>query len=529
MGVRWLRGCSWFVCVGVWPVMALVAYRVFGPAGLAVALYGSLACPASAGNFSIDWNTLAYPSGVLVPPAPDFVLTDQYGYQVRMALAHPSTNYVAVANPAEDITFLGGVNDIFFANDPPQGSGGFGEDAKVATLNFYLTGTTTPVPVDSLNMLVTDIDPLDNAPATDRCDFVTVTGNSGNPTLAYVNGAPTGNGTNASFIIGPSTGPGASGTVANYRTIFAATGGGTAKSNLNFAANQAHCLYYTNTTSTASSNDNLGSMTATFPNGTSSVSIIFDEVIENALGAATPVNQNPAGRGIGVWGAGSFSIASAISLDKQTTATGFNVAGDVISYSFVVTNVGPMPMNAGQNIQITDSKIGLINCPAIPAGGIVVGGTQTCTANYTVTAADVTANQVSNTAVAGVGSLTQSFATRLQSNSDTVVVPRNQPKLTLTKVPNTAGPVNSGNIIGYTYRVTNTGNVVINNVTISDVHLGYGIDPVPGSESLFSDAAPLGNSTDTVTNGSWNVLAPGDAVQFTSSYTVVQADIDNLQ
>jgi hypothetical protein len=84
-------------------------------------------------------------------------------------------------------------------------------------------------------------------------------------------------------------------------------------------------------------------------------------------------------------------------------------------------------------------------------------------------------------------------------------------------------------VIGYTYRVTNSGNVTMTNVTINDAHIGYGTLPVPGNEAIFTDAAPFGNSVDAATNGSWDTLAPGDVIEFTSTYTVVQADIDNLQ
>ncbi len=59
---------------------------------------------------------------------------------------------------------------------------------------------------------------------------------------------------------------------------------------------------------------------------------------------------------------------------------------------------------------------------------------------------------------------------------------------------------------------------------------GYGTDPVPGSEVILSDVAPVGNSTDaTANNGQWSILAPGDTVRFSANYTVVQADIDLLQ
>jgi uncharacterized repeat protein (TIGR01451 family) len=101
------------------------------------------------------------------------------------------------------------------------------------------------------------------------------------------------------------------------------------------------------------------------------------------------------------------------------------------------------------------------------------------------------------------------------------------PGLTIDKSASTAGPVNANDNYSYIFRVRNTGNVTITGVTINDVFSGYGVPPVPASETMFADAAPLGDSTDSIANGSWNVLAPGDEIEFTASYTVVQGDIDN--
>jgi uncharacterized repeat protein (TIGR01451 family) len=402
---------------------------------LAAALVG-FSSLALAGNFTIDWNTLVYPSGVSNPPA--FVLTDQYGYQIDLVLEHTNAN--AFSSPLEDTTLLGAVNDIFLGSDPAANLGAAGESPATGVMRLYQPGTTTPVGVNGLNFLVTDIDPVDNNAANgagnvDRCDLVTLTGNAGDPTLAYINGAPTGNGTNTDFLIGPSIGPGTSGTAGNYRTIFTATppGGatGAAMTNLNIAANQAHCLFYFSTgfTSPTSSNDTVGSLRATYPNGTSVATIVYDEISENVRNSNT---GNAAARGVGLWGGGGFSVASSITLDKQTTSTGFLAVGNVIPYTYVVTNNGPLPLNSTQNIVIQDNKITTVTCPAIPAAGIAAGGTLTCTGNYTVVAADVTAGLVTNIATAGVGVGTQTFATRLQSNADTVTV-RRLATLTLVK------------------------------------------------------------------------------------------------
>lgn len=102
------------------------------------------------------------------------------------------------------------------------------------------------------------------------------------------------------------------------------------------------------------------------------------------------------------------------------------------------------------------------------------------------------------------------------------------PSLTMTKSANSSGPFAVGDVITYTYTVTNNGNQIIDDVTISDSHNGSGPVPAPGNETLLTDNAPTGDSTDSGTNGSWDILSPGDVITFTGTYTVTQSDIDNL-
>ena len=100
----------------------------------------------------------------------------------------------------------------------------------------------------------------------------------------------------------------------------------------------------------------------------------------------------------------------------------------------------------------------------------------------------------------------------------------------MKKTADTAGPVSAADIINYSYEADNTGNITILGVTVADTFNGYGIAPVPGSETLTLDVAPFGDSSDgTPGDGIWDVLAPGDEVTFTAAYTVVQQDVDLLQ
>lgn len=107
-------------------------------------------------------------------------------------------------------------------------------------------------------------------------------------------------------------------------------------------------------------------------------------------------------------------------------------------------------------------------------------------------------------------------------------LPDASPSLSMTKVADSQGPHNVGDIVTYTYTVTNNGNVNINDVAISDTHNGSDPAPTPGNETLLTDAGTQENSTDAAVDGSWDVLAPGDSLTFTGSYTVTAADVDNL-
>jgi hypothetical protein len=70
------------------------------------------------------------------------------------------------------------------------------------------------------------------------------------------------------------------------------------------------------------------------------------------------------------------------------------------------------------------------------------------------------------------------------------------------------GTGDAGDIITYTYTVTNTGNFPITNVSVSDIH---------------NAAGPLSAITPTTVAS----LAPGAVAVFQATYTVLQQDVDN--
>lgn len=259
-------------------------------------------------------------------------------------------------------------------------------------------------------------------------------------------------------------------------------------------------------------------------------------------------NDSNGGTGTGGNNQASVSItATAIETNKSVVSVSAGLgnsttlvdAGDEVTYTITVQNTGTSTLT-GVNVSDALTRLGggglaLTSGPTfVPGGGspegtLVSGETATYTAAYTFVQADIDAGGVSNIAT-GQGTSPGGSANDVTDPSSAVVtniVP--SPVLTITKEADddTLRAVND--IITYTYIVTNTGNVTINGVTISDVHNGSGPAPVPTNETLFNDAPPLSNSTDAGINASWDSLAPGDSVRFTASYTVTQSDIDLLQ
>jgi uncharacterized repeat protein (TIGR01451 family) len=280
------------------------------------------------------------------------------------------------------------------------------------------------------------------------------------------------------------------------------------------------CIYNIGAAGSPISNaDDNGTVIADYPSGTHTVTLAYDESISNVTGNTA---IDPAARGGGFF-AGAIAISDTIiSLEKTASATSFDVAGETITYDYTVTNDGPLPINTGQNVQIQDDKIGTFGCGTVSAD-IPVGGTISCSANYIVTPADVANDGVTNIARAGVGTGAQAFADRLQSDAETVTVPRFlDPSLAGEKTVSIWDPDGlglyalPGNDVIYTLTARNDGEAPIDNnsIVLIDVmpptvefyngdidDAGPETDPVSftqanGASLTFSAAADVGYSDD---------------------------------
>ena len=203
-----------------------------------------------------------------------------------------------------------------------------------------------------------------------------------------------------------------------------------------------------------------------------------------------PVPQNPA-----------ILIDKTSALTTDADGDGVVSAGDTLTYSYLVTNTGDVTLN---NVTVTDPHPGLsaIGCPATT---LAVGANMTCTATYVVTQGDVDNGQIINTGTA------DSDETPPVSDEEIVPVPQNAAILidktsALTTDADGDGVVSAGDTLTYSYLVTNTGDVTLNNVTVTDPH--------PGLSAIGCPAT---------------TLAVGANMTCMATYVVTQGDVDNGQ
>ncbi|RDV43687.1 hypothetical protein DOE76_16465 [Leifsonia sp. ku-ls] len=231
----------------------------------------------------------------------------------------------------------------------------------------------------------------------------------------------------------------------------------------------------------------------------------------HVVNTATTVGTPPSGPNVTDQSTADVPLTTgpAIDLVKTADASAISVpakVGDTITYTFVSTNVGSTPLTG---VTITDPLPGLSSLtytwPAAP-GTLLPGESVTATATYQLTAADVAAGHVANTATTGGIPPTGPNVTD-QATADVPLSPA--PSMTFVKTADASAlstPAQVGDTITYTFRSTNTGNTTLTNVTITD--------PLPG-------LSPLTYSWP----GAPGTLQPGQTVTATATYQLTEADI----
>jgi uncharacterized repeat protein (TIGR01451 family) len=162
-------------------------------------------------------------------------------------------------------------------------------------------------------------------------------------------------------------------------------------------------------------------------------------------------------------------IGPAINIEKSTNTDDADVppgislnVDDPITWTYLVTNTGNVTLT---QVRVTDDKIGIISCPQ---DILAAGASMTCTANGTAVA-----GQYANTGSV-IGSPPTGPAV-IDSDPSHYLATTPAPAVDIEKSTNGedadtgTGPVISiGDLVNWVYLVTNTGNVALTSVTVTD-------------------------------------------------------------
>ncbi|MDX5337879.1 MAG: DUF11 domain-containing protein, partial [Cyclobacteriaceae bacterium] len=166
--------------------------------------------------------------------------------------------------------------------------------------------------------------------------------------------------------------------------------------------------------------------------------------------------------------------------------------GDEIPYTIVVTNTGNVTL---ENVTVVDTVTGTV----VNVGTLAPGESKTIEANYPITQEDIDRGSVTNEATATGESPNQGDDN--PTDTDEVTTPITPvPGIQLNKTADKNVIREAGEVVNYTLTVTNTGNVTLYDVTVSDPMTGLNED--------------IGS------------IAPGESVSVETEYVVTAEDLE---
>lgn len=174
-------------------------------------------------------------------------------------------------------------------------------------------------------------------------------------------------------------------------------------------------------------------------------------------------------------------------------------AGDTVKYTFDVKNTGNTTLYL---VGVRDSLVGTVKCPV---STLAPGASATCEATYTITQADIDRGTLENKAT---GVATPPSGSEITSPEDKATVDtKAESSLSLSKqaaAPKDAngnGRIDPGDTVDYTFTLTNTGQVTLKDLAVTD-------------NKVASVSCPTGS------------LAPGASATCTATRVLTQQDID---
>ncbi|MDR1999011.1 MAG: DUF11 domain-containing protein, partial [Frankiaceae bacterium] len=163
-------------------------------------------------------------------------------------------------------------------------------------------------------------------------------------------------------------------------------------------------------------------------------------------------------------GLGLAKTAEVFNTEGESSDQRYSAPTDTVTYTFTMTNRGNVPLSG---VQISDPlpELSAISCPGTtyPIPSLAAGASAICTATYQVSVADLDAGQILNTAAATANAPN---GEEVDSNTVEAVVTADAFTglgLAKTAVVNGAGTAYRapGDVVTYTFTVTNRGNVTL--------------------------------------------------------------------
>ena len=231
-----------------------------------------------------------------------------------------------------------------------------------------------------------------------------------------------------------------------------------------------------------------------------------DETVTDSDDAATTIEHSP-------------SISLTKDVDKETLTGDTAVVGTTLTYDFVITNDGNVTLH---DVELADRLAGVYDLTIdwskssdadTDDGVLSVGETVEASAKYDITQSDIDAGKMTNVAdVSGVSPQDE----KVTDDDDAMTIIEQSPRISLDKsAPQTnIGNASAGRTVPFTFKIRNTGNVTLHDITLSD-HL----------DGVYDVVIDWATSTDDTTDD--GTLSVGESVSGTAKYDLTQSDIDN--
>ncbi|MBO9626566.1 MAG: DUF11 domain-containing protein, partial [Microbacterium sp.] len=198
----------------------------------------------------------------------------------------------------------------------------------------------------------------------------------------------------------------------------------------------------------------------------------------------------------------------ALTLLKKAAPDTVDSVGDIIGYTFTVTNTGNVTLRSLSIAETVFSGSGSLSAIVCPTVALAPGTSADCTATYPVTQADLTAGSVTNTATASAVSPANAPVTSAPSSATVDVDQVASLDLVKSATPSGKAAYTAGQEVTYSFVVTNTGNVPVTGIAVDEVSF-------TGSGSVSAISCPATS------------LAPAAQLTCTATYTLTQADVDS--